>query len=196
MNLKHITLLIAACAAAPLASRAGVEIGVNIGGPVVVVHSQPPVERYEVIGVAPGPGYVWIRGHWGWRHERWEWLGGRWERPAQPGTVWIAGQWAPSGNGWVWVEGHFDVQQMPPPPVETVEMVANEAPPAAIYESVPAAPGPDFFWIGGNWQWRGRWVWAHGHYDRHPHFHQGAGWESGHWDHAGGHYVWREGHWR
>jgi hypothetical protein len=33
--------------------------------------------------------------------------------------------------------------------------MANEAPPAEIVETIPAAPGPDFFWIGGHWNWNG-----------------------------------------
>jgi hypothetical protein len=196
MKFSNISLLILACGVAPLASQAGVDIGINIGGPEVIVHSQPPPERYESVGIAPGPGYVFVRGHWGWRHDRWEWMGGRWEVPARPGNVWISGQWIARGNGWVWMEGHYDVQMAAPPPQQMVVEVADDAPPAAIYETVPYAPGPDFFWIGGRWQWNGRWVWAHGHYDRHPNFHPGAGWEQGRWEHAGGHYTWREGHWR
>jgi hypothetical protein len=30
----------------------------------------PPAPRYRVIGVAPGPGYVWVNGYWGWRGSR------------------------------------------------------------------------------------------------------------------------------
>jgi hypothetical protein len=75
-------------------------------------------------------------------------------------------------------------------------VVAPEAPPAPMMETIPIAPGPDYFWIGGHWHWNHGWVWLAGHYDRHPHFHEGAGWEAGHWDHHGGNYVWVEGHWR
>ena len=62
MKFSHLSLFILACGAAPVASYAGFDIGINIGGPEVVVRSQPPPERYEAIGVAPGPGYVFIRG--------------------------------------------------------------------------------------------------------------------------------------
>jgi hypothetical protein len=195
MKLVNLSLFVLACGAAPLVSQAGIDIGLNFGGPDIVVRSQPPPDRYEAIGIAPGPGYVFIRGHWGWRHDRWEWTGGRWELPAQPGNIWISGQWVARGSGWVWVEGHYQAQMAPPAPVAAVEM-ADVAPPAPIIETVPYAPGPDYFWIGGRWQWNGRWVWLHGHYDRHPHFHEGGGWEAGRWEHSGGHYVWREGHWR
>jgi hypothetical protein len=161
------------------------------------VRTAPPPERMEAVPMSPGPGYIWARGHWAWRHETWEWIPGHWNS-VQPGQEWIPGQWVPRNGGYVWVEGHFVVQaSMPPPPQGAeVEVIAPEAPPTPIYEAVPVAPGPDYFWIGGHWHWNHGWVWVHGRFDRHPHFHQGAGWEEGHWDRRGGSYVWIEGRWR
>jgi hypothetical protein len=199
MKITQITLLALVCGAAPLALGAGLDIGINIGGPEVVVHSQPPPERIETIPVAPGPGYVWIRGHWLWHRERWEWKAGYFERASQPGSMWVSGKWVARGNGWVWVEGHFDVPAPAPSYYNSTpggEVVANETPPAEIVETIPVAPGPDYFWIGGRWSWNGRWTWVHGHYERHPHFHPGAGWEAGRWDRKGNGWVWHEGHWR
>jgi hypothetical protein len=199
MKITRISLFALLCGTAPLVVQAGLDIGINIGGPEVVVQSRPPAERVEVIPSAPGPGYAWIRGHWLWHRERWEWKGGYYERVSQPGSVWISGQWVARGNGWVWVEGHYSVQPPPPPaygPGPDVEIVANEAPPGELVETIPAAPGPDFFWISGHWTWNGRWTWVHGRYDRHPHFHPGGGWEAGRWDRRDGRWVWREGHWR
>jgi hypothetical protein len=196
MRITRISLLALFCGAAPLAARAGVEVGINIGVPEIIVGTQPPPLRAEVVGPAPGPGFIWIRGHWGWHHEHWEWVGGRWDRVAQPGSVWIPGQWVARGGGWVWVEGHYVVQAPPRPPGRQFEVVASEEPPVAITETIPVAPGPEFFWIGGHWHWNGGWVWIHGHYERHPHFHPGAYWEPGRWDRRGGAWVWRDGHWR
>jgi hypothetical protein len=196
MKITQISVLALMCAAAPLAARAGVEIGIgiNIPGPEIVVRTAPPVERYEVVGRAPGPGYIYIRGHWAWHHEHWEWISGRWELPAN-GATWVAGQWVARGNGWVWVEGHYVTNYAPPPGPPVGEVYVDVAPPAPVAEVIPVAPGPDFFWIGGRWQWNGRWVWVNGHFDRHPHYHPGAYWENGHWDNYHGRYVWREGHW-
>jgi hypothetical protein len=197
MKISHLSLLALALGAAPFAARAGLDIGVNFGGPEVVVRSQPPPERMEAVPRSPGPGFNWIRGHWGWRHERWVWIDGRWDRAPRAGQAWIAGQWVARGNGWVWIEGHYAVMAPPPPqgPVSG-ELYASEAPPAPIYEAVPAAPGPDFFWIGGHWNWNGRWVWVHGYYNRHPHFHPGGGWEAGRWERRDNRWVWHDGHWR
>lgn len=92
MKLTQISLFALACSTLPLAASAGVEIGINIGGPEVVVRSEPPPERVEVIPMMPGPGYIWIHGHWGWHHEHWEWINGHWDR---------------RGGAWVWHEGHW-----------------------------------------------------------------------------------------
>ena len=198
MQITQLSLIALALGAAPVAVRAGLDIGINIGGPEVIVRSAPPPERMEVIPQDPGPGYIWIRGHWVWRHERWEWFDGHWDRVARPGYAWIPGQWVARGSGWVWIEGHYSTQPPPPPPRpgQQVEVVASEAPPTPIVEAIPVAPGPEFFWIGGHWHWNGGWVWIRGHFDRHPHFHPGAYWEAGRWDRRGGSWVWHEGHWR
>jgi hypothetical protein len=78
--------------------------------------------------------------------------------------------------------GAVVVEQPSTPPV---------APPAP--EVIPPAPDPTFIWIGGVWEWRGRWVWVGGHWD-HPH--PGRVWVRGHWDHRPNGYVWVRAGWR
>jgi WXXGXW repeat (2 copies) len=196
MNKSTLSLIAALCLAAPAALHAGVEVGIRIGGPEIIVSTQPPPPRVEVVPMSPGPGFIWVRGHWSWHHEHWVWIDGHWDRVAQPGAVWVPGQWVARGNGWVWVEGHYSSPLPPPPPGAVTEVIASEEPPAPIVEAIPVAPGPDYFWIGGHWHWNGGWVWIGGHYDRHPHFHPGGYWEAGHWAHHGNGWVWHEGHWR
>lgn len=198
MRIAHLSLFALAVGAVPFAASAGVDVGITIGGPEIVVAAHPPPLRVEVIGSSPGPGFIWIRGHWGWHHERWEWIGGRWDRAGQPGSVWVPGAWIERHGGWVWAEGHFVVQAAPPPPVmgQEVEVVASEEPPAPIEETVSVSPGPEYFWVSGHWHWNGGWVWVHGGYQRHPHYHQGAYWEAGRWSLRGGSWVWHDGHWR
>jgi hypothetical protein len=69
------------------------------------------------------------------------------------------------------------------------------APPPPV-EVVPAAPGPAavWFWIPGEWEWRGRWVWVGGRWAARPH--PGAVWVRGGWGWHGHHRVWIEGYWR
>lgn len=65
------------------------------------------------------------------------------------------------------------------------------APPAPVYETVPAAPGPGYVWVGGYYQWTGgRYVWVHGHYAHHA-----GHWCAGHWRHEHRGWYWTEGRW-
>jgi hypothetical protein len=50
--------------------------------------------------------------------------------------------------------------------------VVGPTPPAPMPETLMAAPGPDYVWVGGAWLWLGdRWSWRHGYWHRpsHPH---------------------------
>lgn len=37
-------------------------------------------------------------------------------------------------------------------------IVVNEAPPAPLIEEIQS-PGPNYYCIGGFWEWKGKWVW-------------------------------------
>lgn len=76
---------------------------------------------------------------------------------------------------------------------ETV--VLTQPPPPPPVESVVVAPGLGYIWCGGEWVWRGRWVWVAGGWVLPPY--PSAVWVSGHWSH-GPHGDWRHapGHWR
>ena len=67
----------------------------------------PPAPRYGVVGVAPGPGFVWVDGYWGWRGGRYEWVAGRWARPPRPGAVWVRPEWRQEPHGWRFHDGHW-----------------------------------------------------------------------------------------
>jgi hypothetical protein len=84
-------------------------------------------------------------------------------------------------------------QPAPPPPGGEV-VVADPAPPAPLVEVVPVAPGPEYYWVGGSWEWRGRWVWVGGRWAARPH--AGAVWIRGGWVHRGHNRVWVAAHWR
>ncbi|HVY69912.1 MAG TPA: hypothetical protein VHH73_08275, partial [Verrucomicrobiae bacterium] len=63
----------------------------------------------------------------------------------------------------------------PPPPDATVvasapppQIIVQQAPPAPIVEVRPIMPGPGYIWVGGYWEWRGRWVWSRGHWGYPP----------------------------
>jgi len=72
---------------------------------------------------------------------------------------------------------------------------ATEAPPPPPTETVVPAPAPGYVWVGGSWQWHGRWVWVNGYWASPPH--PAAVWVGGYWhrDRWGG-WRWVPGHWR
>ena len=67
----------------------------------------PPPPRYAVVGVAPGPGYVWTEGYWNLRGPRWVWAPGRWMRPPRYRAAWVPAYWAPRGRGYYFVRGRW-----------------------------------------------------------------------------------------
>jgi hypothetical protein len=67
----------------------------------------PPPPRYAVVGVAPGPGYIWTNGYWDRDHDRWAWRDGRWAVPPRGRTTYVAPRWEQHGNSWVRHEGRW-----------------------------------------------------------------------------------------
>jgi outer membrane lipoprotein SlyB len=77
----------------------------------------------------------------------------------------------------------------------TTTTVVQSAPPAPQTDVVVAAPGPDYVWVDGEWEWSGvTWVWVGGHWIYPPYAH--AVWIHGGWYH--GPYGWYHvrGYWR
>jgi hypothetical protein len=69
-----------------LGAATHVDLGIAVGAP------PPPVPADVVVGpvgVAPGPGYVWVDGYWDWVGGRWVWMPGRWVLPPRRDLVWV-----------------------------------------------------------------------------------------------------------
>ena len=75
-------------------------------GAVYVVR-EPPAERVEVIGAAPGREYVHLRGHYVVDRGEYLWVPGRWERIPRGRRSFVEGHWARAREGWYWVDGHW-----------------------------------------------------------------------------------------
>jgi hypothetical protein len=85
------------------------------------------------------------------------------------------------------------VNPAPPAPGESGVVVTAD-PPAPQVEVVGAAPGPEFVWMPGCWEWHGGWVWIGGRWMIGPHPH--AAWVPGRWARHRHGYVWIRGYWR
>jgi WXXGXW repeat (2 copies) len=81
--------------------------GCGQGYGALYVRNGPPPPRYGVVGVAPGPGFVWTPGYWDWRSNNWFWVQGRWLRPPRRRAVWVAPEWRHEGRGWRFHRGRW-----------------------------------------------------------------------------------------
>lgn len=80
--------------------------GYLASGDVVYASYAPPPERVEIVGPAPGPGYLWIDGYWRWGGASYDWVPGQWIVVEQ-GRHWQRGRWHHNRNGWFYLEGHW-----------------------------------------------------------------------------------------
>ena len=64
---------------------------------VIIAATAPPPVRYEVVPAAR-PGYVWVRGHWQYRHGRYVWVRGHWI-VQRHGYYYRAGRWVQMSDG-------------------------------------------------------------------------------------------------
>jgi hypothetical protein len=60
----------------------------------------PPPDRTETKPAAPGPGYVWVPGHYMPVEHQWRWVRGEWAVPALPISVWIPARYDPKEKQW------------------------------------------------------------------------------------------------
>ena len=84
---KKILIAIVLLSGLWLIAAAKVDLGIAVGGPPP---PPPPAVVVSPVGVAPGPGYVWVPGYWDWVGDQWVWVDGRWILPPRPRAVWIA----------------------------------------------------------------------------------------------------------
>jgi hypothetical protein len=66
----------------------------------------PPALRVEERGVAPGAGYWYRPGYYGWYNRDYRWYGGRWYAP-RPGYAYYGPSWHHWGNRWGYRPGRW-----------------------------------------------------------------------------------------
>ena len=97
-NLLAAASVAALAACVPLAPPGAMFVSARLG---------PPPPRVEVIGYAPGPDFVWIRGYWDWEGTDYVWVSGHWDRRPYERAVWVPDHWRSSPRGWYRKEGHW-----------------------------------------------------------------------------------------
>ena len=165
--------------------------------PTALVPKPPPQPIQEVPPDQKpvGANVQWIPGYWAWDDSRNDflWISGLWREPP-PGRQWVPGYWTQAQGGYQWVPGAWvpldpnaadpnsNAQYLPTPP-DSLEAGPN-AP----------APGPEYSWSPGYWQWMGgnyawrpgfwvqaqpNWSWSPAHYNWTP---NGSLFVDGYWD--------------
>jgi len=86
---------------------AGIVFVVVLTGCAATVYAPgpPPEAKVEVQPAPPGPGAVWVAGHWVWHGNAYVWQSGYWEK--NPKGRWVTGHWKKTPRGHVWVAGHW-----------------------------------------------------------------------------------------
>jgi hypothetical protein len=80
---------------------------IGCAGGVVYATAPPPPIRAEAFGAAPGPGFVWVTGYWGWRGGNYAWVPGSWARPPRAHAAWVAPYWEHRGGRYRFHEGRW-----------------------------------------------------------------------------------------
>jgi len=74
---------------------------------VVIKLAPPRPVHIGAVGVAPGPGYVWIDGYHEYVGDHYVWHDGTWERPPHEHARWVAHRYVHRNGGYVFVQGHW-----------------------------------------------------------------------------------------
>ncbi len=100
-------------AGAAMGRRADQREAAAYGSPDVAyaVRSIPPApvsEPHENPPPPPGPGAVWLRGHYAYTGIGYQWEPGRWEFPPAGARSYVPPSWQQAANGgYVYVRGHW-----------------------------------------------------------------------------------------
>jgi hypothetical protein len=160
----------------------------------------PPARIAERPGARPpGPDARWLEGYWDWDKGRkdFAWVTGTWLVPP-PGKFWVNGYWRREPKGWYRVPGFWSGVSPVPKDGQVQEPPRDGRrvglPLPLPEEPVGMAPGPDYFYIPGEYvPGPSGVVWRAGFWARAQ---PGWEWNPARWDRWANGWVFREGFWR
>jgi hypothetical protein len=85
----------------------GLSLAGCAGGYAYYASTPPPALRVEGRGVAPGAGFVWVDGYWGYRGRSYAWVPGRWDRPPRGRSRWETGRWETRKGRYYYRDGRW-----------------------------------------------------------------------------------------
>ncbi|MGH8307020.1 MAG: YXWGXW repeat-containing protein [Gammaproteobacteria bacterium] len=100
MLLMGALLFAGSMLALPATASAQVSIGISVrvGPPPLPVYPQP---------FAPGPGFIWAPGYWGYGPYGYYWVPGTWVLAPRVGFLWTPGYWGWRGGFYWWHPGYW-----------------------------------------------------------------------------------------
>jgi hypothetical protein len=102
MRLKRAVAIVTLLVGISLVASARVGVGIVVG-----TAPPPPAVVAGPVGVAPGPGYVWIDGYWDWVGGTWVWVPGTWVLPPRPRAVWVGPVYRHDHDHYRYYRGHW-----------------------------------------------------------------------------------------
>ncbi len=154
------------------------------------IEKSPPSPINERPGVhPPGPNHQWIEGYWEWDRSRKDfvWVTGTWYVPP-PGSFWVNSHWRRDERGWTRVSGFWSGRQS-----QRVDWRKTGPPADRPEEAAGPAPGPDYFYVAGQYIPDGDGVaWRPGFWSR---THSGWEWAPARWIRQASGWAFQEGRW-
>lgn len=154
------------------------------------IEKSPPSPINERPGAhPPGPNHQWIEGYWEWDKSRKDfvWVTGTWRVPP-PGSFWVNSHWRRDETGWSRVSGFWSGRQS-----QKVDWRKSGPPGDRPEEAVGLAPGPDYFYVAGQYVPDGDGVvWKPGFWSRSQ---PGWEWAPARWVRQSSGWAFREGYW-
>ena len=97
--LKKLLLVAGLCVLPFTASKAFVDISINVAPPLLPVYEQPP---------CPEEGFLWTPGYWSYADEGgYFWVPGAWVEPPRIGFLWTPGYWGYANGLYAFNSGYW-----------------------------------------------------------------------------------------